>query len=96
MNNELPALFGINYSAFQAALNWKTYSVTKGANMNKAIKSVWIESEELGAIIEGSLPNDDNSDVIVTFNDNTRYIASFFTYTNINRLRRKNEQTVSV
>ncbi|OQP43450.1 hypothetical protein A4H97_11065 [Niastella yeongjuensis] len=61
--------------------------------MNKPIKSVWIESEEFGAVIEGCAPEDDNSDVIVTFTDNTRYIASFFTYTNIDSLRRKNERS---
>jgi hypothetical protein len=61
--------------------------------MNKIIKSVWIESEEKGAVIGGGAPEDDNSDVVVTFNDNNRYIATFFTYTNIARLRRKNELT---
>ncbi|HUC83102.1 MAG TPA: hypothetical protein VMR70_19490 [Flavisolibacter sp.] len=61
--------------------------------MNKTIKSVWIESEEKGAVVGGQAPDDDNSDVIVTFTDDSRYIATFFTYTNIERLRRKNEQT---
>ncbi len=61
--------------------------------MNKTIKSVWIESEDKGAVIGGHAPDDDNSDVIVTFTDNNRYIATFFTYTNIDRLKRKNERT---
>lgn len=61
--------------------------------MNKTIKSVWIESEDKGTVIGGHPPDDDNSDVVVRFTDNSRYIATFFTYTNIERLRRKNEQT---
>jgi hypothetical protein len=61
--------------------------------MNKTIKSVWIESEEKGAVIGGHAPEDDNSDVIVTLTDNSRYIATFFTYTNIVRLRQKNKRT---
>ena len=61
--------------------------------MNNTIKLVWIESEEKGPIIGGNALEDDNSDVIVTFADSSRYIATFFTYVNIDSLRRKNERT---
>nr|WP_241675056.1 hypothetical protein [Paenibacillus luteus] len=37
--------------------------------------------------------NDDNTDVIVTFEDRSRWIASFFTYKNIQTLAAKNKQT---
>lgn len=61
--------------------------------MNNQIKEIWIESENKGAIIGGELETNDNSDVIVTFSDNSRAIASFFTYKNIEFLRHKNKET---
>jgi hypothetical protein len=36
---------------------------------------------------------DDNTDVIVTTTENKRYVATFFTYQNIESLRRKNKKT---
>lgn len=36
---------------------------------------------------------DDNTDVIVTSSDNKRYVATFFTYQNIESLRKKNNRT---
>lgn len=38
-------------------------------------------------------PYDDNLDVIVTFSDRSRWVATFFTYENINALRKKDQQT---
>ncbi|CCF15418.1 protein [Brevibacillus laterosporus GI-9] len=51
-------------------------------------KCIWIESEECEAEFD---PYDDNTDVIVSFPDRTRYIASFFTYKNIETLTKKNQ-----
>jgi hypothetical protein len=54
-------------------------------------KHIWIEAEHWA---EGEWDiYDDNLDVIVTFTDRSRWIASFFTYQNIQRLREKNQQT---
>ena len=61
--------------------------------MNKAIIDVWIGSEVNGSIIGGVLYENDNTDVIVSFNDNSKYVATFFTYENIESLRRKNQKT---
>ncbi|RAP27035.1 hypothetical protein C2W64_01181 [Brevibacillus laterosporus] len=51
-------------------------------------KYIWIESEVCEAEFD---PYDDNTDVIVSFPDRTRYIASFFTYKNIETLTKKNQ-----
>ncbi len=61
--------------------------------MDKQIKEIWIESEDNGAIIGGKLETNDNSDVIVTFTNDSRAIATFFTYQNIEFLRIKNKET---
>lgn len=61
--------------------------------MQLPIKNIWIESEDKGAIIGGTEEVNDNSDVIVTFDDKSRYVATFFTYDNIEHLRQKNKQT---
>ena len=61
--------------------------------MKKEITNIWIESEEKGSIIGGTAETIDNSDVIVTFADNSRHIATFFTYQNIEHLRQKNKRT---
>jgi len=61
--------------------------------MNTQIKELWIESEEKGPIIGGTLETNDNSDVIVTLHNGNRYVATFFTYENIEHLRRKNQKT---
>lgn len=54
-------------------------------------KHIWIEAEEWA---EGEWNIvDDNLDVIVTFSDRSKWIASFFTYKNILTLSEKNKQT---
>ena len=54
-------------------------------------KHIWIEAEHWA---EGEWNiYDDNLDVIVTFPDRSRWIASFFTYQNIQNLREKNQRT---
>ncbi len=58
-----------------------------------SIKSVWIGSEEKGAIQGKKAELNDNSDVIVTFENEEKYIATFFTYKNIEWLKKKNEET---
>ncbi len=60
--------------------------------MNKTRnKHIWIEAEEWA---EGEWNIEDtNLDVIVTFSDRSKYIASFFTYKNIQSLREKNKLT---
>ncbi len=58
-----------------------------------SIKSVWIESEEKGPIQGGKAELNDNSDVIVTFENGEEYIATFFTYKNIEWLKKKNKKT---
>ena len=61
--------------------------------MKKKIKNIWIESEDKGSIIGGTSEVNDNSDVIITFSDESRYVASFFTFENIEHLRQKNKRT---
>lgn len=54
-------------------------------------KHIWIEAEEWA---EGEWNiEDDNTDVIVTFPDRTKWIASFFTYKNILTLIEKNKRS---
>ena len=53
------------------------------------IKEIWLEAEEWD---EGQWnPDNDNSDVIVTYENGEQWIASFFTYKNINALVEKNK-----
>lgn len=51
---------------------------------------IWIEAEEWAG--EWDVHNC-NSDVIVEFEDNERWVASFFTYNNISQLTEKNKDT---
>ncbi len=52
--------------------------------------SIWIEAEEWAP---GEwTPADDNSDVIVTFEDGKRWVATFYSYQNISSLTEKNRQ----
>jgi len=52
---------------------------------------IWIEAEEWPS---GSwTPDDVNSDVIVTRADGSRWVASFFSYKNIQTLTQKNTRT---
>ena len=53
--------------------------------------SIWIEAEEWA---DGEwTPADDNSDVIVTFENGERWVATFFSYQNILSLSEKNRNT---
>ncbi|WP_169083268.1 hypothetical protein [Paenibacillus sp. PL91] len=53
--------------------------------------SIWIEAEEWA---EGEWDiHDDNTDIIVTFEDGSRWVASFYTYKNIQTLAEKNRRT---
>ena len=61
--------------------------------MNKTIEDIWIGTELKGTIINGTPEINDNTDMIVTFTDGTRYVATFFTYANIEYLRQKNKRT---
>jgi len=55
------------------------------------IKEIYIAAENW---VKGEWNyEDDNTDVIVTSSDNKRYVASFFTYQNIESLRNKNKKT---
>jgi hypothetical protein len=53
--------------------------------------SLWMESEDWAA---GEWnPADSYTDVIVTFDDGSRWVATFFSYANIRSLTEKNMQT---
>lgn len=53
--------------------------------------SIWIEAEQWA---EGEWDiHDDKTDVIVTFEDCSKWVASFFSYKNIQTLAEKNRQT---
>jgi hypothetical protein len=53
--------------------------------------SIWIEAE---AWAEGQWnPHDDNTDVFVTFEDGSRWVATFFSYQNVLTLIEKDKQT---
>jgi len=55
------------------------------------IKAIWIEAENWS---DGEwTPIDDNTNVIVTLDDDSEWVATFFTYTNINTLTKKNKLT---
>jgi hypothetical protein len=57
----------------------------------RTVKSIWIEAEEWAP---GEwTPIDDNSDVIVTLEDGTRWVATFVTYQNVLSLAAKKRQT---
>ena len=57
------------------------------------IKNIWIETEEKGTIQSGKAELNDNSDVIVTFENGEKYVATFFTFDNIEWLRQKSQKT---
>jgi len=52
--------------------------------------NVWIEAEQWS---DGWDINNENTDVIVKFDNGTRWVASFFTYSNISQLVEKNRRT---
>ena len=53
--------------------------------------TVWIEAEEW---ISGTwTPKDSNTDVLVTFADESRWGATFFSYANIRTLTEKHKQS---
>lgn len=57
------------------------------------IKNIWIEAENGPAIHDGEKYTNDNADVIVTFENDIRYVATFYTYENIEFLRQKNKES---
>ncbi|WP_435623774.1 hypothetical protein [Flagellimonas sp.] len=57
------------------------------------IKNIWIGTEGKGPIQGGKAESNDNSDVIVTFENGEKFVATFFTYENIQWLRQKNMET---
>lgn len=59
--------------------------------MNGKINHIWIEAEKWSE--DNWNMEDINTDVIVTLSDHSKWIASFFTYKNIQRLRDTNAQT---
>jgi len=54
------------------------------------MKEIWIEAEEWSSDYDIF---DENTDVIVKLEDETKWVASFFTYKNILSLKNKNEAT---
>lgn len=55
------------------------------------IKALWIEAEQWAP---GEwTPKDDNTDLIVTIDEESRWVASFFSYRNIASLTDKNQRT---
>lgn len=59
--------------------------------MKRTILNIWIEAE-IWTSGEWT-PADDNTDVIVTLDDGTKWIATFFSYANIAGLVEKNRRT---
>ncbi|KPV50146.1 hypothetical protein SE17_28655 [Kouleothrix aurantiaca] len=58
------------------------------------IQSIWIENEVTGDVLgHPHDPKDTNSDIIVTLIDGSRWVATFFSYTNITSLTTKNSTT---
>lgn len=55
--------------------------------MNNQIKNIWIEAENWEAGHWNY--DDDNTNVIVTMTNGDRFVATFYTYSNIERLRKK-------
>jgi hypothetical protein len=53
--------------------------------------SIWIEAEQWPP--GHWKPADENSDIIITFEDGSRWVATFFSYANINTLVEKNRRT---
>jgi hypothetical protein len=57
--------------------------------INDPISKIWIEAEEW---TEGQWDSKDaNSDIIVTFENGDKWVATFFTYQNIKSLVEKNK-----
>lgn len=52
--------------------------------------SIWIEAEQWRNLWD---ENDDNTDVIVKFEDGSEWMATFFTYQNILKASKRNEET---
>lgn len=58
--------------------------------MDKHIKKIWIEILDTQDSIDYY---DCNSDVVFELSDNSKWVATFFTYKNIETLRKKNQLT---
>ncbi|GCE28341.1 hypothetical protein KDA_38250 [Dictyobacter alpinus] len=60
-------------------------------NKEQQCYTIWIEAEEWSP---GTWkPEDDNTDIIVTYQDGRRWVATFLTYQNIATLTEKNKKT---
>jgi len=49
---------------------------------------IWFKSENFGPIISGEAIYNDNTDVIIEFDSGEKYVATFFTFKNIEHLRK--------
>ena len=59
--------------------------------MKETVSNIWIEAEEWAP---GQwTPDDDNTDVVVTLSDGSKWVASFFSYKNICSLSKNNRET---
>ncbi|MGI8653607.1 MAG: hypothetical protein ACR2LC_00145 [Pyrinomonadaceae bacterium] len=59
-----------------------------GMRMESQNYYIWIEAEQWAS--DEWSPTDDNSDVIVSFENGAEWVATFFTYKNISTLVKKN------
>ena len=67
------------------------YCFNKAEGNIPRIQSIWIEAEEW---VPGEwTPDDDNTDVIVTFSGGSKWVATFFSYDNIKTISSKNQKT---
>ena len=67
------------------------YCFVSDLNLIPSVKTIEIEAENWEP--EEWNPDDDNTNVWVTLTEGTKWVASFFTYKNINTLAKKNQQT---
>ena len=67
------------------------FNLRKITNLN-SVHNIWI-ANETSLILDEEKYVDENTDVIVTTKNSEKYIATFFTYKNIESLRQKNIAT---
>ncbi len=69
----------------------KTLRIKHALKKEQQQYTIWIEAEQW---VPGSWnPEDDNTDVIVTWEDGSRWVATFFAYQNVQTLSEKNRRT---